>query len=80
MRVQQAGQLVGLCLTEFTTAQPLPFGVDAAKMKGGVTLLCLEYAALAYAASEGGRPRGVSPECEFQRSRRAIGSYADVKL
>ncbi|RMY85601.1 hypothetical protein D0864_07267 [Hortaea werneckii] len=31
-------------------------------MKTGSALLCLEYAAIAYAASEGGRPRGVSPE------------------
>lgn len=34
-------------------------------MKAGSALLCLEYAAIVYAASEGGRPRGVSPECKL---------------
>jgi len=35
-------------------------------MKGVAALLCLESAAVAFAASsDSGRPRGVSPECMF---------------
>ena len=55
-------------------------------MKAGSALLCLEYAAIVYAASEGGRPRGVSPECKLidplslNAPPEAIVSLADSDL
>jgi hypothetical protein len=48
-------------------------------MKGAAALLCLESAALAFAASDSGRPRGVSPDCTCNpMDGRTKPSYLDT--